>query len=199
MKKVFLLATALVFTSVILAQIEQGKFVLSGATGLQFVSSNMEFEYDGQSQGDFDQSSFSLMPLIGYFVMDNFAVGLSVNYSSTTQKDLGEKIISKSTLIFPTAIYYFPVEGDVKPLIEVGAGHMSYSEKYVSNSSPSEKEEFSGLAYYFGGGFSYFMNDHVSLNFGLARTIANLKNNSDSDLVLKQGQFVANIGFSIFL
>ena len=40
MRKVFLLAIALAFTNVILAQTEQGKFVLSGATGLQFISIN---------------------------------------------------------------------------------------------------------------------------------------------------------------
>ena len=82
MKKLFFLVITLAFTNVIFAQTEQGKFILSGATGLQFISSNVDYEYDGQSQGDFTQSSFSIMPSIGYFVMDNLAVGLSANFSS---------------------------------------------------------------------------------------------------------------------
>jgi hypothetical protein len=52
-KKLFFLVITLAFTNVIFAQTEQGKFILSGATGLQFISSNVDYEYDGQSQGDF--------------------------------------------------------------------------------------------------------------------------------------------------
>ena len=114
MKKVLFLALTLAFTNVIFAQTEQGKFVLSGATGLQFISSNIDYEYDGQSLGDVTQSSFSFMPSIGYFVMDNLAVGLTANFSSTTQKDEGDKYTVSSTMLIPTAIYYFPVEGQFK-------------------------------------------------------------------------------------
>lgn len=198
MKKVFLLAITFVFTNVILAQTEQGKFVLSGATGLQFISSNVEYEYDGQSQGDVTQSSFSIMPSIGYFVMDNLAVGLSANFSSTTLKDEGDKYTVSSTMLLPTAIYYFPVEGQFKPLLQVGAGLMSTKEKY-SYDGGSDEDKMSGLALNFGGGAAYFINDYVSLNFGLSYTMANLKDSDDSDWVQKQGNFAANIGFSVFL
>ena len=91
MKKFFLLAIVLVSTNVILAQTEQGKIVLSGATGLQFISSNIEVEYDGQSSGDMTENSFTIIPSIGYFVMDNLAVGMTANFSSTTQKSGGYK------------------------------------------------------------------------------------------------------------
>ena len=57
----------------------------------------------------------------------------------------------------------------------------------------------SGLALNFGGGAAYFINDYVSLNFGLSYTMANLKDSDDSDWVQKQGNFAANIGFSVFL
>ena len=198
MKKVFLFAMALVFTNVILAQTEQGKIVLSGATGLQFVSSNIEWEYDGQSQGDYDQNSFSFMPSIGYFVMDNLAVGLAANFTSTTQKDEGDKYTVSSTMLLPTALYYFPVEGQFKPLLQVGAGLMSTKEKY-SYDGDSDEDKMSGLALNFGGGAAYFINDYVSLNFGLSYTMANLKDSDDSDWVQKQGNFAANIGLSVFL
>ena len=197
MKKVFLLAIVLVSTNVILAQTEQGKIVLSGATGLQFISSNIEYEYDGQSLGDVTQTSFSIMPSIGYFVMDNFAVGLTANFSSTTQKDQGDKYTIKSTMILPTALYYFPVAGNLKPLVQVGAGLMSTTSE-EDYDYDSYKEKFSGLAINFGGGASYFINDFVSLNFGLSYTMANLKDSDDSDYVQKQGNFASNIGLSVF-
>jgi len=198
MRKVFLLAIALAFTNVILAQTEQGKFVLSGATGLQFISSNIEYEYNGQSDGDYDVSSFSFMPGVGYFVMDNLAVGLTANFTSTTQKDQGDKYTVSSTMLLPSALYYFPVEGQFKPLLQVGAGLMSTKEKY-SYDGDSDEDKMSGLALNFGGGAAYFINDYVSLNFGLSYTMANLKDSDDSDWVQKQGNFAANIGLSVFL
>ena len=197
MKKLFFLVITLAFTNVIFAQTEQGRFILSGATGLQFISSNVDYEYDGQSQGDFTQSSFSIMPSIGYFVMDNLAVGLSANFSSTTQKDEGYKYTVSSTMLLPTALYYFPVEGQFKPLLQVGAGLMSTKEK-DSYAGGSDEYKMSGLALNFGGGAAYFINDSVSLNFGLSYTMANLKDSDDSNLVQKQGSFAANIGFSVF-
>jgi len=198
MKKFFLLAIVLVSTNVILAQTEQGKFVLSGATGLQFLSSNIEVEYDGQSSGDMTQNSFTIIPSIGYFVMDNLAVGMTANFSSTTQKNEGYKTKTTSTMILPTVLYYFPVAGNLKPLVQVGAGLMSFS-KENKNSENSYKDKFSGLALNFGGGASYFINDYVSLNFGVSYTMANLENSNDSDYVQKQGNFAGNIGLSIFL
>lgn len=198
MKKVFLLAITLAFTNVILAQTEKGKFMLSGATGLQFISSNIEYEYDGQSEGEYTQNSFSIMPSVGYFVVDNLAVGLSANFTSTTQKFEEEKYTVTSTMLLPTALYYFPVEGQFKPLLQVGAGLMSTKEK-DSYDGESDEYKMSGLALNFGGGASYFINNNVSLNLGLSYTIANLKDGDDSDFVQKQGNFGANIGFSVFL
>jgi len=200
LKKFILLAIVFVFTNVILAQTEQGKYVLSGATGLQFISSNIEYEQDGQSQGDITQSSFSFMPSVGYFVIDNLAIGLSANFISMTQKEQGRKYTNKSTMILPSAMYYFPVAGNLKPLVQVGAGIMStvfegdFSEPFYD----SYKQEASGLAINFGGGAAYFINENVSLNFGLSYTMANLKDGDDSDFVQKQGNFAGNVGLSVY-
>ena len=198
MKKFFLLAIVLVSSNVILAQTEQGKYVLSGATGLQFISSNIEYEYDGQSLGDVTQTSFSVMPTIGYFVIDNLAIGLSATYTSTTQKDHGDKYTMSSAMILPSALYYFPVSGNLRPLVQAGAGFMSTVSK-GNNNYDSYNQKISGLAINFGGGASYFINENVSLNFGLSYTMANLKNSDDSDFVQNQGNFAGNVGLSVFL
>ncbi|MDP3359597.1 MAG: outer membrane beta-barrel protein [Lutibacter sp.] len=197
MNKFFLLAFLLVTTNVILAQTEQGKYVVSGATGLQFISSNIEYEYDGQSLGDITQTSFSFLPSIGYFVVDNLAIGLAANFTSVTQKDLGAKFTIKSTMILPSALYYFPVSGNLRPIVQVGAGFMSIvsEEDYDYQ---SYKDEASGLAVNFGGGAAYFINEFVSLNFGLSYTMANLKDSDDSDSVQKQGNFAGNVGLSVY-
>ena len=198
MKKLFLLTILLLSTSLIFSQTEKGKIVLSGATGLQFISSNIEYEYDGQSNGDYDINSFSFMPGVAYFVMDNLAVGLTANFTSTTEKDQGEKYTVSSTMLLPTALYYFPVEGNFKPLVQVGAGLMS--NKYKDSwDGGSDEYKMSGLAISFGGGASYFINDTISFNFGLSYTLVNLKDSDDSDSVQKQKNLAASVGLSVFL
>ena len=138
MKKLIFIAVLSVFAfSNLIAQdgesidgpTQKGKFVFSGATGLQFVSSNIEYEYDGEPYGDYDINSFSFMPGVGYFVIDNLAIGISANFTSITEKNEGEKYTISSTMILPTLLYYFPVEGQFKPLVQVGAGLMSTKEK----------------------------------------------------------------------
>ena len=56
----------------------------------------------------------------------------------------------------------------------------------------------SGLAINFGGGASYFINDFISLNFGLSYTMANLKDIDDSNSEVKQGNFGSNIGIAVY-
>jgi outer membrane protein len=198
MKKVVLLALALVVTHVITAQTEKGNLLLSGATGLQFLSTNTDIEYDGQSQGDFDQSSFSFTPGIGYFVMDNLAVGLTANFESLTQKDLGDKYTLSTTAILPSVTYYLPLDSKLRPYAQVAFGVVSAKEKETFNGATSESK-FNGTGLALGAGVSYFINTTVALDFGVAYGGNNLKNSDDSDLVQNSRTFGANIGFSIFL
>jgi outer membrane protein len=198
MKKVVLLTLTLLLSHVITAQTEKGKLLLSGATGLQFLSTNLEVEYDGQSQGDFDQSSFSFTPGIGYFVIDNLAVGLSANFETLTQEDLGDTYTANSTTILPTLLYYFPLESKLRPYAQLAAGFTSAKEKETIDSF-SVESKLNGTSLVFGGGASYFINKTISLDFGLAYGITTLKDSDDSDLVQKQKTFGASVGFSIFL
>jgi outer membrane protein len=198
MKKVMVLALVLVMSQVMTAQTEKGKLLFSGATGLQFLSTNLETEYDGQSQGDFDQSSFSFTPGVGYFVMDNLAVGLSANFESLTQEDLGDKYTLSSSAILPTVIYYLPLESKLRPYAQLAFGFVSAKEKETFNGSTFEAK-FKGTGLSLGAGVSYFVNNTIALDFGLAYGGNNLKDADDSDLVQKSRTFGGNLGFSIFL
>ena len=181
------------------AQTEKGKFVVSGSTGLNFISSNIKYEYDGVEGGDFKQSSFSFTPSAGYFVMDNLAVGLAANFSSNSIKDDdGDKDTVSSTAFLPTVLYYFPVEGDFKPLVQAGVGYMSTVEK-EQYGSQTDEYKYSGLAVSVGVGAAYFISETVSFNIGLGYTMANLKYDEDSNYVQKQGSFVGSLGISVFL
>ncbi len=61
-----------------------------------------------------------------------------------------------------------------------------------SSNYNSYKDNASGLAINFVGA-TYFINDYVNLNLGLSYTMANLKDNDDSNYLQKQGNFAGNI------
>jgi len=196
-----LLMVAFVFTTATesFAQTTKGSFVLSGGTGLQFTSSKVKSVYDGETQGEGTISTFSFVPTFGYFVIDNLAVGLTSTITSSTQKEEGgDKYVTSSTMILPTALYYFPMEGKLRPIVQVGIGFTSQADKYVPKSGSDDKTTSSGLAINFGGGVSYFIRENISLNFGLSYTKVTLTDGDDDKSKMKQGNFGSNIGLAIY-
>lgn len=179
------------------AQTEKGKWMVSGATGLQFGSLTTKQVYDGYSGGKMKTSTFSLMPSVNYFVMDNLAVGLGLSYTSSTQKGNSYKDTTSSTILLPNAIYFFPLEGNIKPFAQIGAGYASVVYEY-SGGGDSDEEKFAGFVYNLGGGVAYFVQENITFNFGLSYTGGNLENDNYSNNEIKQSNFAANIGISVF-
>lgn len=194
MKKVIFLAIALAFANMTLAQTEQGKVVLSGATGLQFVSSFSKVEYGDSSDNDIENRSYSIMPSIGYFVKDNLALGIATNFSYNTVENGEYAYTTNSTMLMPNLVYYFPTKGQFRPLLQGGAGFMA-----ITTKQDSGKFTMRGFAANIGAGLAFFMTDYVSLNFGLTYTMANLKEKDNFSVEQKQHNLAANIGLSIFL
>jgi len=73
MKKLFLTLTAAVaLTFAAKAQTEKGNLFLGGSVG---------YEYQKFNGSDHSTQGFSVIPNIGYFINDNFAIGTGVGYS----------------------------------------------------------------------------------------------------------------------
>ena len=181
------------------AQTKKGNILLAGGTGLQFISSNVKYVYDGETEDESNTSQFSIVPSFAYFVQDNLAIGLTSTINISTYKyDSGSKSISNSTMLIPTVIYYFPMEGKIRPIAQVGVGLSSQTEKYIPKTGNDEKESYSGLAINIGGGFSYFIKENISLNFGLSYTKVTLTDGDDDKYKIKQGNFGSNIGIAVY-
>jgi len=194
MKKLFLLIL-IVSNTTIYSQTEKGKIVISGGTGVQFISSNLKYLYEGVTEEKLKTNSFTLLPSVGYFIIDNLAIGLAGNITSTSNKyDDGDKAVSTSILLFPVAIYYIPVDGDIKPIVQVGAGIASMTQKYTDE----DKNSAFGFGFNFGAGIAYFVKENIALNIGLSYTLASLKDVDDENGKIKEGNLGANLGFSIF-
>lgn len=193
------LVILLALSTSVFAQTKKGNFLLAGGAGLQFTSSHIKYVYNGETQGSGTISSFTFIPSFGYFVIDDLAVGLtSTITSSTTKYESGDKDVSISTMIIPTAIYYFPMEGKIRPLAQIGIGLSSQSSKYIPKSGSDDKTSASGLAANFGGGFAYFIKENVSFNFGLSYTLVTLTDGDDNKGKMKEGNFGSNLGIAIY-
>lgn len=197
--KLLMVTVVITMASESFAQAKKGDFVLSGSSGIQAISSNAKYIYDGKTNTEDKTTTLSFTPSFAYFVVDNLAIGLASNLTSTIDKEeAGNKYVSSSTMIIPTFLYYFPVEGRIMPIVQLGAGLVSQTFKYIPKSGNDEKMSASGLVLNFGGGVAYFVKEHISLNLGLSYTAINLTDGDDNKSKMKQGNFGTNVGLSIY-
>lgn len=205
MKKLLLVAAMAVFAGAN-AQMQKGSWVVGASTNLGFnsVNTNSKATFGGVTvEEDATVNTFNVNPSVGYFVMDNLAVGLDFGYTNASQKEDDYKFITSMVSVMPNATYYFYNEGNFIPYLGAGAGYaaVTYKEK---ESGSSYSETYDGFAWKGKGGVVYLINKNLGLDLGLSYTQFN---NKETDTVMgstvtqknKVGTFGVNVGFSIFL
>jgi outer membrane protein len=171
------------------AQIGKGTMLVGGSFGLSFTTDKTK--NDNVTVTNYKESSFSLAPDFGYFVIDNFAVGGSLNLSTTTYKyesNAEPKETITQVALAPFARYYYKNffgEG------QFGFGTGTYK-------TGNNKTTFNTTQWSLAAGYAAFLNDHVAIEpkIGYGSTITK---NKDSDVkTLTPGLFV-RVGFQIYL
>lgn len=143
MKKLLLLAVAVVFTTSLFAQ-QKGDVVVSGTFGFQTTSNKTKVgSTSTKEKGD---RSFQLMPEIRYFFDDNFSAGLGIGYSLLKSPngngDDGDELFDKMGLFMlePHVGYHLELSSKFyyTPRFYVGFGFGKYkSEEGGGTSSES--------------------------------------------------------------
>lgn len=162
---VFLFAISLSVGAV--AQTEQGNWLVGGNFTLNTASNNTQL---------------GLNPTAGYFVMNNLAVGGTVNLAYS---QLGE---NKSTTfgIGPLARYYFG-QRNVRPFIN---GEFTFQS--VKFKSPTETNTENGVNFLLGLGLAGFLNPNVALETIAGYNHTRLEGNG-------AGGFAMRVGFQVYL
>lgn len=192
MKKLLLLLTFLAPSVALLAQTEKGTFVVSGATNFNFSNSEQEFGVNNREVNQCNITAYSFMPSIGYFVIDNLSIGISCNISEKTEEYKNDNETKQSILsLMPSATYLFPINGPIKPFLQVGFGYSSLTQKHYNTINDS----YEGYSFGLGGGFSYFINKSVSVDLGLQYTYSALDDNENA---IHQNAIGGNVGFSFY-
>lgn len=190
MKKSIITIVAIMFTVTAFAQFtNQGTFLLGGSSnlGLSFLSDKSKF-----GDGDFNDgskfTSFTLSPEVGYFLINNFAAGLSIDVNSSKNKADNFEATSSFILAGPFARYYFDkfyVGGSV------GLGSSK------SESTFSEGESKSSLTgWSVGAGYALMLTDAVALEPQINYSSLSAK---DDDFVNRTAGLSINLSLFVYL
>ncbi len=144
------------------------------------------------------ENAFNIQPEISYFVANNFAIGLSVDYQRRSRSIFENtggfnfqkvKLSSATNLMTPQLIYFYGINEKLKAFGKVKGG---LAFQGFNNGSRDAND----YGYVLGGvvGMSYFFNNTISADFGIGYNHINFGEN-----IAVTNQFITNIGFSIFL
>jgi opacity protein-like surface antigen len=170
------------------AQTTAGNMLLGGGIGY----TSQKYETAGDDATD---NTFSFTPSFGYFVADNFAVGLNLTYSSNKRENMDNfdgELKTTEFLFEPFARYYMFTPNDKFAFFaEGGLGFGSRKQ------DPEDLDETKASMFRFrvSPGFAYFISDKWSLDFqlsGISYTSYDPNTDSDSDDD-KQSEFVFGV------
>lgn len=200
-KKIFAIAAFMLTISTMLS----AQVFVSGAFNLSTTSNK---ETMGSVSVDGDKSlEFNFMPKAGYFINDDFAVGLGFGFGTsktTSPKEItysGEEEITKtnSWAIAPFARYYFARTGELSFFGEAafgfGGGKSEYSEGGVTEDGP----KFSMIGFGIAPAISYNLSDKFAIeaSFGNLGYSSYTTEETEGEDVYKQT--VSGIDFSFDL
>lgn len=194
------------FCSSSFAQTKKGNFVLSGKTDLNFLFSNTAIVKDSIKIGSVKGNQYGLTGGLGYFLADNFSVGISGTYfykyskieSGTIQPFITENI-TQGFSILPQLNYYFPMEGKLKPSVGIGAGYLWVQERDSRISDNNNTVySLSGTSFTGGAGLSYFISRSVAFDLGAQFSHNRLKNKIKEGVIQKENVVAGRLGVSVF-
>jgi hypothetical protein len=198
-KYLFLISLFTFFTN---AQTEKGKFIFSGNVGFSYTSVKTSTENTNEQ----DVKTFSIRPTVGYFIVNNFYVGLLGSYSSTSQSTNNNLSDDSSLfLIGPQAGYLFKTKGIAKPFIAGSYGYASTTrtfETYIIDpiiGNRSTTDTFSGRFFSLSTGVALFIDKHVSFNLGVELSAVTFNQNNVNSQKLGNSGIGFLFGFSVFL
>jgi outer membrane protein len=151
--------------------------------GTIFLSGQSSFRagLNGIDDSSSKNSSYSISPTIGYFLIDNLVVGAGVNmFGSKSTRNISEESLiyeresrSKGVLITPFARYYFNT-GKIKPYIDASIGYGNGRGSSESITIVNDVETtFDGTSknsttrYSVTGGAAIFLSKDISIDTGI--------------------------------
>lgn len=196
-----ILASLFVLFSISIAygQTEKGNLLIGGSSDLGFGRVNSTFESDFDNYADPGRSFYLFIgPRVGYFLVDNWVVGLSLPASMSFSKNDQLKSRSLNLGLGPFSRYYFG-SGILRPVVEGGVNLGFQNGKYTDQNDQitnSKDRSFVGSA---GVGAAVILTQSVSLDgiIGYEHTRQGPVDSPDN-LMLIGNRISFNIGIFVF-
>ncbi len=187
-KKTYLFALAALFTLAAQAQISKGVKLVGGS--VTFQSTNSKDKTGGTTTDLGKSTNFQLTPYFGIFIIDNFAAGAGVAFSSSSSDPTFGSDFKSTTILFsPFARYY------VKNFF--GEGQFGFG------SSKSEIEDFSVksnvTSWQLGAGYAAFISGSVAVEPFIGYRSVTVKETDGSESKLIDSGLFISISLSVYL
>lgn len=192
----FAIATLAVFIAVdSFAQFNQGRYIAGG--GFNFSTETNKSKSGSTVTTDGKSTQFSLSPQVGYFPVDNIAVGLGLVLSSGKYKPdgVGTTSTSSSVSVGPFVRYYLPVPVFFQAMATFGStkAHFDYPDPI-----PDADNSYGIFNWSLGVGYAYFLNDYVAIEPMVGFRNDKLSD-KDSDYASIDSSIYLNAAFTIYL
>ena len=123
--------------------------------GDKFTSTS--FGYSSTTQGDAKSSTFNLAPSVGYFVSNNWSLGLEVGIGSNSSELASVKSVDESSFAFGAhANYFFTPAEKFSFFANIGFDYMSMNDKIA-------KETISGFGISVVPSVNYFLSNRLAM------------------------------------
>lgn len=204
-KKLFSLSVGMyVFLLSSHAQIAQGSWLIGGDVGFGFSNVKNSYTLGSTTISTLgNTSNFILSPRVGFFVIDNLAVGVNVDFSgsSYTEKDGAdtEKDAVTRLAVGPFARYYLAL-GQVYPFIEAGINFGSAN--YISSFNNSETRTTHRLNNMGAGpGVAFFVADNVAVEALVKynRSVEKYDGSGGSEIKMTTGGILVAVGVQAYI
>ena len=202
MKKIVLLIVALVSINSF-SQTEKGKILIGAHSNLGASSFNFSFKTDDTPSQKYGSSKgFSFSPNVGFFILDNFALGLDLSLSFSSSSNVNSNIENgfNTSSIGPFAKYYL-LKDKFRPflMVKYSIGRSKNTQTDQFGNENSYKSSLNSLNA--GAGAAYFINNYLSFEFSIDYTrnvLKSIDNNPSNSRNISSG-ITSSIGLAIFL
>jgi len=181
---------------------DQGRFMLGTAVGFATNTSKTSFSDQTTSDSEPKSTQWNVAPSVGYFLFNNFALGIGLDYTSSTETGEGNDKTTDADLLFgPFARYYFPF-GDKAIFLQGNFGFGNSAEN-TTVGGVDQNINTNILAVGAGPGFTIFSSDGIGLEALVKYNYARSK--FDIDLAgvkrtttTKTNQIALSLGLQIY-
>jgi hypothetical protein len=191
MKKIALIIM-LVFAQSLFAQLPIKK-------GTVNISGNLSYMSQETMDPDHNKNVLLLSPQVGYFIIDNLSLNLSVDYSyeSSVSDIYGNDYNSTKYGIGPNVRYYFDLN-KIKPFLSFG---YLFTKKIASNGN---SKEYPGQQLLIIGGIDYFITNNIALETNISYRIVVAKEptypiDGEHTAYRSYNTILIGVGINIFL